>query len=152
MNRLKELRQEKGLTQQALADEMGVTKRTYIYWEKGDRQIKPEKAQQLADYFGVSVGYLLGYSEDSVMTFSSGEEFEKERRRLLDNFFINDLAKRTDIEKLKIDLSVAINFLENILTTLTNGSENSYTETIENTLKILKNLLTLVSEVKENDQ
>lgn len=63
MNRLKELRQEKKLTQQELANEIGVTKRTYIYWEKGERQIKPEKAQQLADYFGVSVGYLLGYSE-----------------------------------------------------------------------------------------
>ena len=63
MNRLKELRQEKKLTQQELADEIGVTKRTYIYWEKGERQIKPEKAQQLADYFGVNVGYLLGYSD-----------------------------------------------------------------------------------------
>lgn len=63
MNRLKELRQEKKLTQQELANEIGVTKRTYIYWEKGERQIKPEKAQQLADCFGVSVGYLLGYSE-----------------------------------------------------------------------------------------
>ena len=65
MNRLKELRQEKKLTQQELADEIGVTKRTYIDWEKGERQIKPEKAQQLADYFGVSVGYLLGYIDDS---------------------------------------------------------------------------------------
>lgn len=63
MNRLKELRQEKKLTQQELANEIGVTKRTYIYWEKSERQIKPEKAQQLADYFGVNVGYLLGYSE-----------------------------------------------------------------------------------------
>lgn len=63
MNRLKELRQEKKLTQQELANEIGVTKRTYIYWEKGERQIKPEKAQQLADYFKVSVGYLLGYSD-----------------------------------------------------------------------------------------
>lgn len=65
MNRLKELRQEKKLTQQELANEIGVTKRTYIYWEKGERQIKPEKAQQLADFFGVSVGYLLGYIDDS---------------------------------------------------------------------------------------
>ena len=53
MNRLKDLRQNKKLTQQELANEMGITKRTYIYWEKGDRQIKPEKAQQLADFFGV---------------------------------------------------------------------------------------------------
>lgn len=63
MNRLKELRKEKGLTQQGLADEIGITKRTYIYWEQGERQIKPDKAEKLANFFGVSVGYLLGYSE-----------------------------------------------------------------------------------------
>ena len=63
MNRLKELRQAKNRTQQELADAVGVTKRTYIYWEKGERQIKPEKAQQLADYFDVSLAYLLGYSD-----------------------------------------------------------------------------------------
>lgn len=64
MNRLKELRQERKKTQEQLADEVGVTKRTYIYWEKGERQIKPDKAQKLADYFGVSVGYLLGYQDN----------------------------------------------------------------------------------------
>ncbi len=65
MNRLKELRKEKGLTQKDLSDEMGVSKRTYIYWENGESQIKPDKAQALADFFGVSVGYLLGYEDDS---------------------------------------------------------------------------------------
>ena len=63
MNRLKELRQEKGDTQEDVAKAMGVTRRGYQKWENGESQIKPEKAQQLADYFGVSVGYLLGYSE-----------------------------------------------------------------------------------------
>lgn len=61
MNRLKELRQSKKKTQQELADIVGVTKRTYIYWEQGERQIKPDKEQTLADYFGVDVPYLLGY-------------------------------------------------------------------------------------------
>ena len=63
MNRLKELRKQKGLTQQGLADKISVSKITILRWENEERQIKPEKAQQLADYFGVSVGYLLGYSE-----------------------------------------------------------------------------------------
>lgn len=60
MNRLKELRKEKGLTQQELADKIGVTKRTLQRWENGEGNIKSDKAQRLADYFGVSVGYLLG--------------------------------------------------------------------------------------------
>lgn len=71
-NRLKELRLSKefkdkiGMTQQEIADEIGVTKRTYIYWEQGERPIKPDKAKQLADFFGVSVGYLLGFTESKV--------------------------------------------------------------------------------------
>lgn len=63
MNRLKELRQEKGDTQEDVAKAMGVTRRGYQKWENGESQIKPEKAQQLADYFKVSVGYLLGYED-----------------------------------------------------------------------------------------
>ena len=64
MNRLKELRKEKKLTQEGLASEISVSKITILRWENGERQIKPDKTQALADYFGVSVGYLLGYRND----------------------------------------------------------------------------------------
>ena len=63
MNRLKELRKEKKLTQEDLAGKIGVSKITILRWENGERQIKQDKAQQLADYFGVSVGYLLGFTD-----------------------------------------------------------------------------------------
>lgn len=42
---------------------MSISEKTLSRWENGESQIKPEKAQQLADFFGVSVGYLLGYSD-----------------------------------------------------------------------------------------
>ncbi|AQP43278.1 helix-turn-helix domain-containing protein [Streptococcus gallolyticus subsp. gallolyticus] len=98
MNRLKELRKEKGLTQQGLADEIGITKRTYIYWEQGERQIKPDKAEKLADFFGVSVGYLLGftttpkrYDDEQIfenketkefLVFSPKENYENEKTKI----------------------------------------------------------------------
>lgn len=63
MNRLKELRKEKKLSQKEIAKEMSISEKTLSRWENGESQIKPEKAQMLADFFGVSVGYLLGYSE-----------------------------------------------------------------------------------------
>lgn len=63
MNRLKELRKEKKQTQKEFAKETGTPLRTLQSWENGESQIKPDKAQQLADYFGVSVGYLLGYED-----------------------------------------------------------------------------------------
>ena len=61
MNRLKELRKDRGLTQSQLAEKIGVSKITVLRWENNERQIKPDKAQLLADYFGVEVPYLLGY-------------------------------------------------------------------------------------------
>ena len=64
MNRLKELQKERKTTQQELAEIAGVSKRTIQYWENGTSNIKPEKAKKLADHFGVSVGYLLGYDND----------------------------------------------------------------------------------------
>lgn len=100
MNRLKQLRKEKGLTQQEVADEIGVTKRTYIYWENGENQIKANRADELADYFGVSVGYLLGYEPESEQVsnyqkikirFSNGEELSF----LVRNFTEKELTKIT---------------------------------------------------------
>lgn len=64
MNRLKELRQKNELSQKEIAEILGFSLRSFQRMENGESQIKPEKAQQLADYFKVSVGYLLGYSND----------------------------------------------------------------------------------------
>lgn len=65
MNRLKEERLKLGISQQALGKEIGASYRTIQNWENGVNQIKPDKAQALADHFGVSVGYLLGYEANS---------------------------------------------------------------------------------------
>ena len=87
MNRLKELRKEKGLTQKGLADEIGVSKITVLRWENEERQIKIDKAQKLADYFGVSVGYLLGFGTIEEEIANSKKEtaklFEKENQALI---------------------------------------------------------------------
>ncbi|MDI5914874.1 helix-turn-helix transcriptional regulator [Streptococcus equi subsp. zooepidemicus] len=62
MNRLKELRKEKNLTQKELAKNTGIPYRTIQRWEKGETDIKSDAAQELADYFGVHIPFLLGYS------------------------------------------------------------------------------------------
>lgn len=63
MDRLKELRKEKKLTQEELAQKINVTKLTISRWERGERLPKSDKAQELADFFGVNTAYLLGYSD-----------------------------------------------------------------------------------------
>ncbi|MGT2941432.1 helix-turn-helix domain-containing protein [Streptococcus cristatus] len=78
MNRLKELRQKKGDTQEDVAKVMGVTRRGYQKWENGESQIKPEKARQLADYFGVNVAYLLGLEDkQNILKIIQSNEFKK---------------------------------------------------------------------------
>lgn len=66
MNRLKELRQEKKLSQKEIAETLGFSLRSFQRMENGESQIKPEKAQQLADYFKVSVANLLGYENNFI--------------------------------------------------------------------------------------
>lgn len=88
MNRLKELRKEKKLTQKELADIAEVSKRTIQNWEDGTSNIKPEKAKKLADYFGVSVGYLLGYDDN---------DFEKQIRIDTLNNVLNKLYQTHDL-------------------------------------------------------
>lgn len=63
MNRLKELRKEKKLTQQNMAALLGMSRRGYQKIENGESQLKAYKAQLLADYFNVPVAYLLGYTD-----------------------------------------------------------------------------------------
>lgn len=66
MNRLKELRKEKKLTQKALAEKLKIPYRTIQNWENEEVQIKPDNAEKLANFFDVPVGYLLGFNIDDV--------------------------------------------------------------------------------------
>lgn len=86
MNRLKELRTKHKLTQQEVADLVGVTRRGYQKWEKGESSIKADKAQILADFFGVPVPYLLGYHEETLtFKFPNDEDgFYKETQKPID--------------------------------------------------------------------
>lgn len=64
MNRLKELRESKGLTQSQLGDIIGAKKSTISLWESEKRQ--PDKATllKLADFYNVSVDHILGRDQD----------------------------------------------------------------------------------------
>ena len=60
MNRLKELRKEKGLTLMELSKEVQIPNNTLSQYENEKRKPKLETWQALADYFNVSVPYLQG--------------------------------------------------------------------------------------------
>lgn len=58
--KLKELRIESGKTQKELADYLNVKQNTYSQYENGKLQIPIETLIRLADFYDVSVDYLLG--------------------------------------------------------------------------------------------
>lgn len=60
MNKLRYLREQKNLSLVEVAEKIGVSKLTVLKWEHGTSKISIGKAKKLAEYFGVSVGYLLG--------------------------------------------------------------------------------------------
>lgn len=60
MNRLKELRKQKSLTLDEIAQETGVKRGTYNNYENGKTNPKPEIWGKLAKYFDVPISYLQG--------------------------------------------------------------------------------------------
>lgn len=63
-NRIRELRKQSRLSQQALADQIGVFRNTISNWETGYSQISIENAKKVAEYFGVTIDCLLGSESD----------------------------------------------------------------------------------------
>lgn len=68
MNNLELLRRSRGMTRVELAQKIKVTKLTILNWEHGTHEIKGSDAKKLADYFDVSIPYLLGYDTDNTLS------------------------------------------------------------------------------------
>lgn len=58
-NRIKDLRDDSDLTQQQIADAIGITQRKYSYIETGTQPLTDELLVKLANYYQVSIDYLL---------------------------------------------------------------------------------------------
>lgn len=63
----KDLRTKKSVTQLAIAEYLGVTPRTIRFYETGERKPDFDGLIKLADYFEVSLDYLVGRSNDSAI-------------------------------------------------------------------------------------
>lgn len=62
--RLKQLRNEKGLYQKELADIIGVSRPTVTQYENGTRTPDQVTLQKIADFFNISLDYLLGRTDE----------------------------------------------------------------------------------------
>ncbi len=62
--RLKELRKKKGISQLRLATDLNTTQNTISRYETGEREPGIAELIKIADYFNVSVDYLIGRTEN----------------------------------------------------------------------------------------
>lgn len=60
MDILVDLRKSKDISQGKMAQILGITQQAYCNYEKGIRQLPDELKIKIADYYGISVDYLLG--------------------------------------------------------------------------------------------
>ena len=62
-DRIKELRNEKHISQKMLAEQIGVSQKAIDFWEKGINEPKASYIIRLAKFFNVTTDYLLGLIE-----------------------------------------------------------------------------------------
>lgn len=95
-DRLKELRKEKKLKQEDIAEICDVASQTISNWENNITQPPFDIVKRLAQYFGVTIDYLLNFTQDDV------DNMEKLKIALKEagmwNYDMDDMS-REDFEK-----------------------------------------------------
>lgn len=65
IQRLKEIREDRDLTQKQISKVLGISQVVYSRYETGIRLIPIDKLVKLAKYYQVSVDYILGLTDES---------------------------------------------------------------------------------------
>ena len=82
-NRIKDLREDRDMRQSDLADATGIDQRTISNYETGKTNPDSETIIKLARFFGVSCDYLLGVTEQNLISNQAiVKELSDVRRRL----------------------------------------------------------------------
>ncbi|BCZ26409.1 hypothetical protein EUBC25_04960 [Claveliimonas bilis] len=79
------LLKEHGVTAYRVAKETGVTTATLTSWKQGKYTPKPEKMQKIADYFGVSLTYLMTGKEETEKEPKLKPKDQKDIKEILAN-------------------------------------------------------------------
>ncbi|PZL74899.1 XRE family transcriptional regulator [Enterococcus plantarum] len=105
--RLKQLRTEKKMTQQALADLVNVNRVTYTNWENGKREPELDKVVELATVLNTTVDYLLGNSDINLLDASKEEiqNLTKEEAKELSASLIQNMDTILEAGKEKFNMT-----------------------------------------------
>ncbi|WP_051541085.1 helix-turn-helix domain-containing protein [Ruminococcus albus] len=95
-NRLKQLREERKLSQKDVANKLNIPPTTYSGYENNKREPNSEMLINLADFFNCSIDYLIGRSNERINDSVLDKVFEFDNDLLEDSVNIYD-ARRTQI-------------------------------------------------------
>jgi transcriptional regulator with XRE-family HTH domain len=79
--RLKEIRNKRGLHQKDIADELGAAENTVSRWERGENRPDDQVIMYLAKYLGVTYAYLIGATDDPAEHILTDEEIAAARKQ-----------------------------------------------------------------------
>jgi len=81
--RIAALRKQRKMTQEELADALGISRAALSHYEQGRREPDFETVQKIASFFGVSTDYLLGRTDDPTPSEISGSALKRMLRSML---------------------------------------------------------------------
>lgn len=100
MLRLRELRGEKGLTLIDVSSFLGLTPQVLSRYERGDREPDLNTLIMLANYYGVSIDYLLGRENEFGQIITNLDLSEREKTLISQFRQLPDIRQRTVIDSI----------------------------------------------------
>lgn len=86
---------ERGMSANGAAKEIGLPSSSVTYWKRGSLPQK-KTLERVAEYFGVSTDYLLGYTDEKEKTVSARAELDKLIDGMGRDELIDFIAKATE--------------------------------------------------------
>lgn len=129
-DKLKRERKERGLTQAAMAESLGMKRSTYSLYESGKREPNIDTLQTISNFFGITLDDLIG-----INTNKWNEERKKKLERLQDIASENQIdTKEHPVENLRITTINDFKLIESLITK--NGNKLTNDEKLQ-LIKIL---------------
>lgn len=102
MERLKQLRKDKKLTQDKVASILGISRAAYNAYELGTRQPDPNMLKALGDLYEVSVDYLLGRTDELSLTKKPDKQATVSSSRMTKMEYLKLLVRSDEFNSLSL--------------------------------------------------